>query len=108
MRAHFVEVHVKPECVDAFKAATEANARGSIQEPLVARFDFYQLHDDPNRFMVVEVFRSDDGPAAHKETEHYRIWKETVEDMMAKPRQAARYANVCPDDASFDNPAGDF
>ena len=54
MRAHFVEVHVQPECVDAFKAASEANARESIQEPLVSRFDCYQQHDDPNRFMFVE------------------------------------------------------
>jgi quinol monooxygenase YgiN len=104
MRAHFVEVHVQPECVDAFKAASEANARESIQEPLVSRFDCYQQHDDPNRFMFVEVFHNDDGPAAHKETEHYRIWKETVADMMAEPRQVARYANVHPDDANFDKP----
>ncbi|MBG86538.1 MAG: antibiotic biosynthesis monooxygenase [Verrucomicrobiales bacterium] len=106
MRAHFVEVHVKPECVDAFKEATGANARGSIQEPLVARFDCYQQHDDPAKFILVEVFKNDDGPAAHKQTEHYKVWKETVESMMAEPRKATRFANVHPDDDQFENPAG--
>ena len=104
MRVHIVQVHVKPECVDAFIEATVANAKGSNQEPLIARFDFLQQHDDPTHFTLIEVFRSDDGPDAHRETEHYRIWKKTVADMMAEPRQATQCHNVYPTDALYDAP----
>jgi (4S)-4-hydroxy-5-phosphonooxypentane-2,3-dione isomerase len=104
MRVHLVEVHVKPGCVDAFIAATVANAEGSIREPGVARFDFFQDHGDPTSFRLIEVFRDDDGPAAHKETDHYNAWRDTVADMMAAPRKATRLLNVHPPDASFENP----
>ena len=106
MRVHLVEVKVKPECVDAFIEATIANAKGSIQEPGIARFDFFQDHEDPTFFRLIESFRDDDGPAAHKETAHYNAWRETVADMMAEPRKATRYRNVHPPDESYENPAG--
>lgn len=105
MRVHLVEVEVKPECVEAFIEATIANARASIQEPGVARFDFYQDHENPTSFRLVEVFRDDDGPAAHKETAHYQKWRDTVADMMARPRQATRYRNIYPTDDIYENPA---
>jgi autoinducer 2-degrading protein len=104
MRIHIVQVHVKPECVDAFIEATNANAKGSNQEPLVARFDFLQHHDDPARFTLIEVFRNDAGPDAHRATEHYQTWKATVEDMMAEPRHATRCRNLYPTDAFYENP----
>ena len=105
MRVHLVEVEVKPECVEAFIEATVANAKGSIKEPGIARFDFYQDHEDPTSFRLVEVFRNDDAPAAHKETEHYNTWRETVADMMAQPRKATRYANIHPSDDIYESPA---
>lgn len=106
MRVHIVQIQVKPECVDAFIAATIANAKGSNQEPLVARFDAVQQHDDPTRFTLIEVFRNDEGPDAHRETEHYKSWKATVEDMMAAPRQATRCHNLYPTDDIYDRPKG--
>ena len=96
-----VHVHVKPDCVDAFKAATIENARNSVQEPGIARFDVVQQHDDPTKFVLVEVYRTQDDPARHKETAHYATWRDTVADMMAEPRQSAKYANVFPDDADW-------
>ncbi|MGC8782311.1 MAG: putative quinol monooxygenase, partial [Anaerolineae bacterium] len=66
-----VHVHVKPEFVDAFIAATVENARHSVQEPGIARFDVLQQADDPTRFILVEVYRTADDPARHKETAHY-------------------------------------
>ena len=104
MRVHIVQIQVKPECVDAFIEVTIANARGSNREPLVARFDFVQQHDDPTRFTLIEVFRNDDGPDAHRETGHYQAWKATVEDMMAGPRQAIRCHNLYPTDDIYENP----
>lgn len=96
-----VQVRVKPECVDAFKAATLENARHSVQEPGIARFDVVQQVDDPTRFLLVEVYRTLGDPARHKETTHYQTWRDTVEDMMAEPRQSTKYSNSFPDDAGW-------
>jgi autoinducer 2-degrading protein len=97
-----VFVHVKPEFVEAFKAATIENARNSVQEPGIARFDVVQQQDDPNRFVLVEVYRSADDPARHKETAHYAAWRDTVAEMMAEPRSAVKYGNVFPDESGWD------
>jgi len=91
-----VHVHVKPESVEAFKAATIENARASLKEPGIARFDFAQQQDDPTRFVLVEVYRTDDAPAKHKETAHYQKWRDTVAPMMAEPRSSVKYTNVTP------------
>jgi len=97
-----VFVHVKPESVDAFKAASIENARNSVQEPGIARFDVIQQADDPTRFVLVEVYRSPEDPARHKETAHYATWRDTVADMMVEPRSAVKYANVFPDEGGWD------
>ena len=97
-----VFVHVKPESVDAFKAASVENARNSVQEPGIARFDVIQQADDPTRFVLVEVYRSPEDPARHKETAHYATWRDTVADMMVEPRSAVKYANVFPDESGWD------
>ncbi len=94
-----VHVQVKPECVEAFKAASLDNARLSIQEPGIARFDVVQQADDPTRFVLVEVYRTEDAPAKHKETEHYATWRDAVAGMMAVPRQSTKFRNVFPEDA---------
>jgi quinol monooxygenase YgiN len=96
-----VHVHVKPECVEAFQAAATENARNSIQEPGIARFDVVQQADDPTRFVLVEAYRTPDAPALHKETAHYQRWRDTVADMMAEPRTSVKYANIFPEDAGW-------
>lgn len=96
-----VSCHVKPESVAAFREATLANARASVQESGIARFDVLEDRTDPTRFVLVEVYRSEDAPAAHKQTEHYQRWRDTVADMMAEPRIATRFVNVHPDDSGF-------
>jgi len=96
-----VHVQVKPECVEAFKAATLANARASVQEPGIARFDVVQQADDPTRFVLVEVYRTADAPARHKETAHYATWRDTVAPMMAAPRSSVKFGNVFPEDAGW-------
>lgn len=96
-----VHVHVKPDMVEAFKRATLENARNSAQETGVARFDVIQQLDDPTRFVLVEVYRTTEDAASHKETAHYPVWRDTVADMMAEPRQSVKYANVFPDDAGW-------
>lgn len=96
-----VQVQVKPEAVAAFRDATLENARQSIQEPGIARFDVCQQQDDPTRFVLVEVYRDADAPAAHKQTAHYAKWRDTVAPMMAVPRSSVKFANCFPDDRGF-------
>jgi autoinducer 2-degrading protein len=96
-----VFIHVKPDCVDAFRAATVENATASIAEPGVARFDVIQQQDDPTCFVLVEVYRTPDDPARHKETAHYQKWRDTVADMMAEPRSSIKYSNVFPDEPGW-------
>jgi quinol monooxygenase YgiN len=96
-----VHAQVKPEFVEAFRQATIENARHSVQEPGIARFDVIQQSDDPARFTLVEVYRTPDDPARHKETAHYQKWRDAVADMMAEPRTSLKYANVFPDDKGW-------
>ena len=93
-----VHVHVKPEFVEAFREATLENARNSVQESGIARFDVMQQLDDPTRFVLVEVYRTPDDPARHKETAHYQTWRDTVAEMMAEPRSSTKYENCFPDE----------
>lgn len=92
-----VHIQVKPDQVDAFKAACIENSRNSLQEPGIARFDVLQQQDDPTRFLLVEVYRTAEAPAAHKQTAHYQKWAETVADMMAVPRSSVRFDKVYPE-----------
>ncbi len=93
-----VQVHVKPECVDEFKAATIVNASNSLQEPGIARFDVIQQEDDPTRFVLVEAYRDSEAPARHRETAHYLAWLDKVSPLLAEPRTRNRYFSVFPDD----------
>ena len=97
-----VFVHVKADQVEAFKTATLDNARNSVQEPGIARFDVVQQQDDPTRFVLVEVYRTPDDPAKHKETDHYKRWRDTVANMMAEPRSNIKLTNIFPDENGWD------
>ena len=99
-----VFVHVKPDQVDAFVAATMENARGSVREPGVVRFDVVRQEDDPTRFVLVEIYRTADDPARHKATAHYAAWRDAVEPMMAEPRRSAKYVALFPADAHWEMP----
>lgn len=92
-----VFVHVKPDQIQPFKSASKENARHSQREPGIARFEVLQQADDPTRFLLVEVYRTKEDPARHKETEHYKKWRDTVADMMAQPRHSVKYVDVYPD-----------
>jgi quinol monooxygenase YgiN len=96
-----VHVHVKPEAIEAFQAASLANAEGSRKEAGVLRFDVLQDRDDPARFVLVEIYRDAAAAAAHKNTAHYAAWRDAVADMMAEQRRSSKYVNVSPGDAGF-------
>jgi quinol monooxygenase YgiN len=96
-----VNIQVKTEHIDAFRAATIENARNSNQEPGIARFDFVQLQDDPTRFSLIEVYRTEDAVAAHKQTAHYAKWVEATADMFAAPRTRSWYTTIFPGDETW-------
>jgi len=89
-----VFANVRPEQVEAFRTATLENARSSVKEGGIARFDVLQQQDDPTRFVLVEVYRTSDAPARHKETAHYQKWRDAVADMMAEPRTSIKYTDI--------------
>jgi quinol monooxygenase YgiN len=97
-----VFVHVKSDQLEAFETATLENARNSIREPGIARFDVIRQQDDPARFVLVEVYRTADDPGRHKETAHYQKWRDTVAEMMAEPRTSVKYTNVFPNEQGWD------
>ena len=96
-----VTVHVKPGSADAFEAATRENARQSRMEPGVVRFDVLRQLDDPNRFLLVEIYRDEAAVAAHKASAHYPVWRDAVADMMAEPRTAIKFRTVDPTDSEW-------
>ncbi len=96
-----VFVRVKAEFIDDFIAATLENARNSMMEPGVARFDVVQQQDDPSKFVLVEVYRTSEDSVRHKETAHYIKWRDTVADMMASPRTGVKYNNLFPNDEGW-------
>ena len=99
-----VFVHVKPDSVEAFEAATLENARNSIREPGVVRFDVVRQEDDPSRFLLIEIYRTADDPTLHKATAHYTAWRDAVEPMMAEPRRSVRYREIFPEPAAWELP----
>ncbi len=96
-----VHIHVKEEAIEAFKVAIKANARESVKEPGVARFDVIQQRDDPQRFVLVEAYYQQEDTARHKETAHYLTWRETAEPMMVEPRQGISHLSVWPEDQAW-------
>ena len=92
-----VHVRVKTDSIEAFRVATIENARQSILEPGIARFDVVQQADDPARFVLVEVYRTAEAPAQHKETAHYQKWRDVVAAMMAEPRTSVKFVNILPE-----------
>ena len=96
-----VHVRVKPEFIEAFRAATVENASNSVKEAGIARFDVLQQADNPSRFILVEVYRTLEATARHKEMAHYLKWRDAVGSMMAEPRTSVRYSNAFPEDAGW-------
>ncbi len=98
MYVMLVHVKVKSECIDEFVAASRANHVGSIEEIGNRRFDVLQDAEDATKFVLYEAYVSAEAAGGHKETEHYRTWRDAVADMMAEPREAVIYDGLFPAD----------
>jgi len=101
MLAVHVNIQVKPECVERFIEATKKNAKNSLEEAGIARFDLIQQQDDATRFVLVEVYCDAEAPALHKETAHYAKWRDTVADLMAAPRTSTKFKTIFPDESGW-------
>ncbi len=101
MQILLVQARVKPEFVEPFIQATQENARHSVQEAGIARFDVLQEQDDPTRFVLVEVYRTPEANARHRETAHFLAWRDAVAEMLAEPRTRAMYHSVFPDEQGW-------
>lgn len=101
MIVRVISLKVKSAQIEAFKEASTANHRGSLKEPGVLRFDVLQNDSDPNEFVLYEVYANEAATLAHKETPHYRTWKEAIEPMLAEPRSSSSYSLIAPDAESY-------
>lgn len=96
-----VHVHVKKDMIEEFKKISIENAQNSIKEPGIARFDVIQQNDDKSKFVLVEIYRTPEDPAKHKETTHYKKWRDAVENMMTEPRFSVKFTNLFPDETGW-------
>ena len=99
--AHVI-IQVKPDDIEQFKEATRINAKASLEEPGIARFDVLQEEGKPESFVLVEVYRTKDDSMRHKETAHYQRWRDMAEGMMAIPRTKTVYEAVFPGEMDWD------
>jgi autoinducer 2-degrading protein len=93
----FVHVWVKPDRIQAFIEACKANHMESIKEPGNLRFDILQDSSDPAKFVLYEAYESEEASKAHKDTVHYKLWRDTVADWMARPREGIMHTIIAPD-----------
>lgn len=93
-----VQVFVKLEFIEEFKIATRENAKKSILEPGIDRFEILQDLEDPTHFILIEIYKTDDAPARHKNTVHYQVWRDAVQKMMAEPRRSEKYRKIDPNE----------
>jgi autoinducer 2-degrading protein len=96
MHVTLVHVYVKSAHIDDFIAATQLNHEASIQEAGNRRFDVLQAPDNPSHFILYEAYASAEAAAAHKKTAHYFVWRDTVAEWMAEPRQGVSYEGLFP------------
>lgn len=101
MHVVFVHIHIKPDCIQEFIDASIENARNSIQESGIVRFDFFQQVDDPARFILVEIYKTPADQVKHRETDHYLAWRDKVAEMMAEERVGIKYRNLYPADSAW-------
>ena len=92
-----VHVWVKPENIDDFVTATKHNHEHSVREAGNLRFDVLRDASDPEKFVLYEAYLSEAAALAHKETDHYKTWRDRVADYMARPREGVKHKLLFPE-----------
>lgn len=101
MHVVIVNIHIKADKIDVFKNLTIENARNSLMEPGIIRFDFLQQSEDPSRFALVEVYRTPEDQLLHRETKHYQEWRNNVDYLQLEARVGTKYINVYPEESEW-------
>jgi len=96
-----VHLKIKPECLQDFIEVTRQNARESLKEDGIARFDLIQQKEDPTRFILIEAYRTSEAPSLHKKTRHYALWRDLVEPMQAEPRYSLKFESLYPEESEW-------
>ena len=96
MQVTIVHITVKPNYIDDFIEASRLNHELSVAEPGNRRFDVLQSADNPAQFVLYEAYKNAAEAAKHKETDHYKQWRETVAEWMEQPRQGVAYNGLFP------------
>lgn len=91
-----VHVYVKPQFIDDFIEATRVNHENSVKEAGNLRFDILQDDLNPAKFILYEAYATAEAVAAHKETQHYLTWRDTVAPWMDKPREGVKHKLLFP------------
>lgn len=80
------QVHhfIRPEAVETYRQATLENARLTVQEPGVLRFDVFQDKEDPTHFSLLEIYKDKAAQASHLQTAHFLVWKDVYLAAQAK------------------------
>lgn len=97
MYVTLVNVRVKPEHIDAFIVATRLYHVSLVKEAGNKRFDVLQNVKAPDLFLIDKAYASAEDALAHNETDHYRVWREAVAEMIAEPPQSVRHKAIVPD-----------
>ncbi|HBD93283.1 MAG: antibiotic biosynthesis monooxygenase [Spirochaetes bacterium GWF1_31_7] len=91
-----VSVHVKKEHLEDFIQASIENHHNSLKEPGNLRFDILQNAENPQLFTLYEAYISKEAAAVHKETGHYKKWRDTVSEWMVEPRKGVLHNIIAP------------
>jgi quinol monooxygenase YgiN len=88
---------VKPERVEAFRAAVLGQAAQSLaNETGCLRFDVSTDPEDETRFLLYEIYTDEAAVTAHRETGYYADFRGTV-DPWTKKREVATWTLIGPD-----------
>lgn len=98
MIVRIITARVKSGMEADFEAATTKNHEGSVAEPGVLRFDVLRDEGNPGVYYLYEAYRDQAATVAHKETGHYKVWRQAVADMLEGERASVACAVVAPAD----------
>ena len=94
---------IKPEFVEAYKAAILENAQEAVKEPGIFRFDVFQDNEDPSHFSLLEIYQDQAAREFHLNTPHFLKFKDAYlgQEMGVKPGQGHQFNQLFP---LLDNP----
>jgi quinol monooxygenase YgiN len=101
---YIFQVHhfIKPDQIDSYKAATLENARQTILEPGVLRFDVFQDAQNPAHFSLLEVYRDLAARDAHLQTEHFLKWKDVYLQTQERKGNGDEFNALFPDGSAWE------